>query len=85
MYAKINLTSITYEILLPRKPVDPVTNMFLSFRKPRTLAPAKTVSSKQQVYLIGVDREYEGVFTEMRKQIRWDIRLFPCNLRLPAE
>jgi hypothetical protein len=24
------------EILLPRKPVDPVTNMFLSLRKPRT-------------------------------------------------
>ena len=82
MYAKINLTSITSEIPLPRKPVDLVTNMFLSFRKPRTLAHAKTVSSKQHVYLIGVDREYEGVFTEMRKQIRWDIRLFPCNSRL---
>ena len=82
MYVKINLTSITSEILLWRKPVDPVTNMFLSFIKPRTLAPAKTVSSKQQVYLIGVDREYEGVFTQTSKQSRWDIRLFSCNLRL---
>ena len=74
MYAKINLTSIASEILLRRKSVDLVTNMFLSFRKPRTMAPAKTVSSKQQVYLIGVDREYEGVFTDMSKQSRWDIR-----------
>ena len=67
MYAKINLTSITSKILLRRKPVDDVTNMFLSFRKPRTLAPAKTVSRKQRVYRIGVDHEYEGDFTEMSK------------------
>ena len=81
MYAKINNVWNTFA----EEPVDTDTNMFLSFRKPRTLALAKTVSNKQQVYLIGVDREYEGVFTEMSKQSRWDNLLFQCNSRLPAE